>query len=246
MSEIRTNEAAAAANLEASVAAAKVARLQLSYTVIRAPFSGIVGARLVFPGSSVKTNDTVLAVVNRDHPLLVSFSIPERQLPQLRTAMKVSKTREEGLRVDVSLPDDKTRHYTGEAFFIDNAVDTATGTIVMKARLANDDESLTPGRFVNVSLLLDTLKNAVTVPDEAVQQGPDGKFLYVVKDDMSVDMRGIEIVASDDGTTAVGKDLRADETVVTDGQLRLAPGARIKAAESPAELGKTPAASPAK
>lgn len=247
VNEIRTNEAAASANLKASAAAEQVARLQLSYTTIRAPFSGVVGARLVFPGSSVKINDTVLAVVNRDHPLLVSFSVPEKHLPQIRAAMGAAKSRSESLRVDISLSGDKSRHYSGEAFFMDNAVDTTTGTILLKARLPNDKESLTPGQFVNVALRLDTLENAVTVPDEAVQQGPDGKFLYVVKDDLRVDMRQIETLASEAGVAAISKGLQAGETVVTDGQLRLAPGTRIAPSGSPEDSGKKPTVtSPAK
>ena len=223
VNDIRTNEAAAAANLRASRAAAEVLRLQLSYATIRAPFTGVVGARLVFPGSAVKINDTTLAVVNRVRPLLVSFSVPEKHLPRLRSAMKAG-----GMKVDISLPGDTSQHIDGEVRFLDNAVDTATGTILMKATVANDDEKLTPGQFLNVILLLDTLVDAVTVPNEAVQQGADGNFTYVVKDDNSVEIRKIEIAASDEGVTAIRAGLKAGETVVTDGQLRLAPGVKVR------------------
>lgn len=238
VNDVRTNEAAAAANLRASKAAVEVARLQLSYAVIRAPFSGVVGARLVFPGSSVKINDTTLAVVNRIRPLLITFSIPEKHLPRLRAAM--ASAAGSRMKVDVSLPSDASQHYEGEVHFLDNAVDAATGTIQMKAVLANDDEKLTPGQFLNVTLLLDTLSGAVAIPNEAVQQGAEGNFVYVVKDDHSTEVRAIVVAASDGGFTAIAKGLRAGETVVTDGQLRLAPGVKVK--QRDAAEGKTPPA----
>lgn len=223
VNDVRTNEAAAQANLRASKAAVDVARLQLSYTEIRAPISGVIGARLVFPGSSVKTNDTLLAVINRVQPLRVSFPVPEKHLPRLREAMQSG-----GLKVEASLPNDATRRFSGAVRFIDNAVDTTTGTILVKAELDNDDELLTPGQFLNVSLVLNTLSNAVTVPNEAVQQGADGNFLYVVGSDSTVEMRRIETASADAVATAVAKGLSIGETVVTDGHLRLTPGAKVK------------------
>ena len=241
VNDVRTNEAAAAANLRASKAAVDVARLQLSYATIRAPFDGVVGARLVFPGSSVKINDTTLAVVNRIRPLLVTFAIPEKHLPRLRTAMAAAA--DQRMKVDVSLPNDTAQHYDGKVNFLDNAVDAATGTIQMKAVLANDDEKLTPGQFLNVTLLLDTLSGAVAIPNEAVQQGADGNFVYVVKDDQSTEVRAIVTAATDAGFTAVAKGLSAGETVVTDGQLRLAPGVKVKRRD--ADGSKTPPAAAA-
>ncbi len=224
VNEVRTNAATATANLRASQAAEDVARLQASYTAIRAPFDGIVGARVVFPGSAVKVNDTVLAVVNRVRPLLVSFSVPEKHLTRLRAALKAGPA----LKADVTLPSDGARHYSGDVRFIDNAVDAASGTILLKATLANEDETLTPGQFVNVTLLLETLDNAVSVPREAVQQGADGNFVYVLKDDDRVDVRKVETAAASDGMVAIAKGLALGETVVTDGQLRLSPGAKVK------------------
>lgn len=232
VNEVRTNEAAATANLRASKAAAEVLRLQTSYTAIRAPFDGIVGARVVFPGSSVKTNETALAVVNRVRPLLVSFSVAEKHLPLLRAAIESGQSSGQssgqGMKADITLPSDEKAHFAGTVHFLDNAVDATTGTILMKARLSNDDEKLTPGQFVNVALLLDTLPHAVVVPKEAVQQGAEGNFIYVVKDDNSVEVRKVEIAAADSGMAAIGKGLQVNETVVTDGQLRLTPGSKIK------------------
>lgn len=227
LNEVRTNQAAAAANLRASRAAEDVARLQASYAAIRAPFDGVVGARVVFPGSAVKTNDTVLAVVNRVRPLLVSFSVPEKHLPLLRAAIAAGKVMHAG----VTLPGNGSRHYVGKVHFLDNAVDASSGTILMKASLPNDDETLTPGQFLNVTLLLETLANAVTVPREAVQQGADGNFVYVVNDDSRVNVRKVDTAAASDGMVAIGKGLEVGETVVTDGQLRLAPGVKVKVRE---------------
>ena len=223
VNDTRTNEAAALANLRASRAAVEVARLQLSYSEIRAPISGVIGARLVSPGSSVKTNDTTLAVINRVQPLRVSFPVPEKHLPRLREA-----TQSGGLKVDANLPNDASRRISGEVRFIDNAVDPTTGTILVKAEFDNTDEQLTPGQFLNVSLILNTLTGAVTVPNEAVQQGAEGNFLYVVGGDSAVEMRRIETAASDAVATAVVSGLSIGETVVTDGHLRLTPGAKVR------------------
>ena len=240
VNDIRTNEAAAAANLKASQAAAEVARLQLSYTTIRAPITGIVGARLVFPGSSVKINDTTLAVVNRASPLLVAASIPEKHLPRLRAAMKSG-----GMQVDVSIPNDRQQSFKGTVRFIDNAVDPATGTILMKAEIPNTDEKLTPGQFLNLSLILETLKDASTIPNEAVQQGAEGNYVYVVNEDGTVTNRNVQVLAAYEGYSAIGKGVELGETVVTDGHLRLTPGAKVKTKSPEDASKKEPSESPA-
>ena len=223
VNDIRTNEAAATANQKASSAAAEVARLQLSYTTIRAPISGMIGARLVFPGTSVKINDTVLAVVNRPNPLLVAAPIPEKHLPRLRAAMKNG-----GMPVEVSVPNDRNQSFRGTVRFIDNAVDTATGTILLKAEIPNPDEKLTPGQFLNLSLILETLKEAVTVPSEAVQQGAEGNYVYIAKEDGTVENRNVQVLATHGGYSALGTGVQLTDTVVTDGHLRLTPGAKIR------------------
>lgn len=228
VNEVRTNAAAAAATLKADQATRELARLQLSYAAIRAPISGVVGARLVFPGSTVKINDTALAVVNRVDPLYVAFAVPERHLQALRRALSQGP-----LGVQVSLPGGKDAVFEGKARFIDNAVDAATGTIQVKALLDNRSARLTPGQFLNVSMVLDRLDDAVLVPNEAIQQGADGNFLYAVKADDTVELRKLEIVASHSGMTAIGKGVAAGETVVTDGQLRLTPGAAVHSKQPP-------------
>jgi len=225
VNEVRTIEAAATATVRADQASLELARRQVSYTTIRAPFDGVVGARLVFPGSAVKLNDTILAVVNRVRPLYISFAIPEQHLPRLRAALAEGS----GMRASISLPGDATQRLAAPVTFLDNAVDTATGTVQMKAVLENRDEALTPGQYLNVSLTLATRRGPVRVPSEAVQQGPEGKLLYVVRDDNTVEPRTIEVNAGYRGLTAIGKGVAAGETVVTDGQLRLAPGTRVQA-----------------
>ncbi|MDR3300719.1 MAG: efflux RND transporter periplasmic adaptor subunit [Candidatus Accumulibacter sp.] len=221
VNDVRTSEATAAADLRASRAAVDVARLQLSYATIHAPIAGIVGARLVFPGSGVKTGDITLVVINNIRPLLVSFAVSEKYLPLLRAAR-----RNGDLKADITEPGDASRHFEGNVRFIDNTVDTSTGTIQLKAELPNADEALMAGQFLNIALVLDTLKQAICVPGEAIQQGPEGNYLYVLKADGSVDLRRVETLAAQDGITAVRGNVKAGDTVVTEGQLRLTQGAK--------------------
>lgn len=235
VNEMRSNEAALSATRRADQAALELARSQLSYTSIRAPFAGVVGAKLVFPGATVKANDTGLAVINRVQPLYVGFALPEKYLPRLRAAQ--AKADKAGLTVSVNLPGERQTTFTGKVRFVDNTVDAATGTILLKALFENRNEALMPGQFLNLTLNLDTLDNVVAVPSEAIQQGPDGAFVYVVEAEDKVAVRKIEVGASHAGATAVLKGIAADETVVTDGQLRLTPGAKVVA--------KKPAAAPA-
>lgn len=244
VNEVRTAEAAAQATLRADQAAVELARLQVSYATIRAPFAGVVGARLVFPGTAVKTNDTALAVVNRVRPLYVTFSVPEKHLPKLRAALAAGP-----LHASVSLPGNREQrgnepHFDAQISFIDNAVDVTTGTIQMKARLDNQDEKLTPGQFLKVAMALDTLSGAVVVPAEAVQQGPEGNFLYAVREDRSVEVRKIAVLTTYRGLAAIGKGVAAGETVVTDGQLRLKPGATVQVKSPAPEAGAEPAKAP--
>ena len=229
VNDIRTNEATAAANLRASKAAMEVARLQMSYATIRAPITGIVGARLVFPGSAVKANDVALAVINRVRPLLVSFSVPEKHLSQIRAVR-----RDGVLNVDITEPSNASQHFEGTVRFVDNTVDVSTGTILLKAELPNQDETLMPGQFLNVSLVLGTLKQAVSVPSNAVQQGSEGSYLYVIKEGRA-DLRPVETLASHDGFTAVRGEVQAGDIIVTDGHLRLTPGARAKIRDDAAD-----------
>lgn len=230
---------AAEATVKADQAALDLARLQLGYTVIRAPFAGLVGARLVFPGSAVKMNETELAVVNRVQPLYVSFAVPEKYLPQLRVRLAAGT-----LGVSVRIPGEAGPGLSGELGFLDNAVDTASGTIRMKARLANRDGHLTPGQFLDVSLVLDTLRDVVTVPAEAVQQGPEGNFVYVLETELSVRQQAVDLVLTREGRAALGGGLAAGQTVVTDGHSRLSPQARVKIREATPQANAPQVAAP--
>ena len=220
LNEVRTNLAAQDAAVNGSQAALDLARNQLDYATLRAPFAGIVGARLVYPGSAVKVNDTALAVVNRIRPLNISFAVAEKYLPRLQQAIKG------GVMTMVVAVPGSDRRYEGRASFLDNAVDTSTGTIRMKAQVANEDESLTAGQFLNVSLVLETRRDAVTVPAEAVQQGPEGNYVFVIKEGVA-EMRRVSVIATRNGFAAIEKGLEIGEMVATDGQLRLTPGAPV-------------------
>jgi multidrug efflux system membrane fusion protein len=221
--EMRTNEEAAAATVHADQATLDLTRLQLSYTRITAPFAGVAGAKLVYPGAAVKVNDTALAVLNRVQPLYVSFAMPEKHLPAIRTAQARGV-----LKVTVGVPGDKQTAVEGKVVFLDNTVDSATGTLRMKAEIANADGKLTPGQFLNVNLHLDTLHDAVVVPAEAVQQGPEGSFVYVLTPEGGAKMRKVEIAQVRDAQAAIAKGLASGETVLTDGFSRLTPGAKVK------------------
>ena len=234
VSEVKTFLDAQEGTVRASQAALDLARLQLGYATLRAPIGGVVGARLVSPGTAVKTNDTPLAVINRLRPLYVAFAVPEKYLPRLQAGLRAG-----ALKVTVTVPG-AAQTYLGEAKFLDNAVDPATGTILMKAVLPNADESLTPGQFLNVGIVVDTLHAAVTVPAEALQQGQDGSFVFVVAADGTAQPRHVEVAAVQGGTAAIAQGLQAGETVVTDGHLRLSVGTRVKSREA----GKPAAAKP--
>ena len=227
VSEMRTAAAATEATARADAAAVELSRLQLSYATIKAPFAGVVGAKLVFPGAAVKVNETTLAVVNRVRPLYVGFAVPEKYLPLLKAGMGSAK---KSMKAAISLPDGSA--WEGDVRFLDNGVDVATGTIQLKAIVSNDDEKLAPGQFVGVSLVLDTLKDAVVIPAEAVQQGAGGSFLYVAKEDSTVEMRKIRTASVQKQFAIIAEGLAGGETVVTEGHLRLTPGARIKSADA--------------
>jgi len=233
--EVKTAAEAQESTVKAAQASVDLARLQLGYTTVRAPIAGVVGARLVAPGAAVKINDTVLAVINRRQPLYVSFAVPEKHLPRLRAGIRGGN-----LKVAVTVPGGGGPGHAGTARFLDNAVDTATGTIQLKAVLPNADEALTPGQFLNVGIVLDTLHDVVTIPAEALQQGQDGSFVFVVTAEGVAQPRPVEVAAVQSGTAAIAKGLAAGETVVTDGQLRLAAGTRVQSKDA----GKAVAAPP--
>lgn len=230
--EMRSNAAAAAATVKADEAAVENTRLQLEYCRITAPISGRTGGLLVHAGNVVKANDDKpLLVINQVQPIYVTFAVPESALPQIQARSAGRK-----LNVTAAPPDSPGNAQTGELTFLDNAVDPATGTIALKATFANASRALWPGQFANVVLTLSTEPKAIVVPSQAVQTGQAGQYVYVVKNDLTVESRPVTIARTHGALAIVAKGLSAGERVVTDGQLRLAPGAavQIKATEGKA------------
>ena len=219
----RTSVAALEATLAAHRATIENAKVQLQYATIRAPISGRTGALMVNAGNLVRANDqTPLVTINQVTPIYVSFAFPEALLADLRRYMARGS-----LQVEARPAQGEGPVATGRVTFVDNAVDQTTGTIKIKGTFPNDDRWLWPGQFVNVVVRLATESAAIVVPSVAVQTGPEGSYVYLVKADETVEMRPVA-VARVAGTETVIKDgIAAGDTVVTDGHLRLVPGSRI-------------------
>ena len=218
---------AEAASLEASVAADRAAiedaRLQLAWTRIASPITGRTGSLLAHAGDLVRANESQpLLVIHQIEPIDVSFTLPERELARLRQALAAGP-----LPVQASPEGPAATVESGRLSFIDNAVDTTTGTIRIKATFANTAHSLWPGQFVTVSITLATLENATVVPGAAVQTGQQGTFVFVARADGTAEMRPVKTGISFEGLTVISEGLQAGETVVVDGQMRLFPGARL-------------------
>jgi len=219
----RASVAALEATLAADRAAVENAKVQLQYATIRAPISGRTGALMVTAGNLVRANDqTPLVTINQVTPIYVSFAFPEALLSDLRRYLAQGS-----LRVEARPASGDGPRAIGRITFVDNAVDQTTGTIKIKGTFPNEDRGLWPGQFVNVVVRLTTESAAIVVPSIAVQTGPDGYYVYLVKADETVELRPVT-VARLAGTETVIKDgLTAGDTVVTDGHLRLVPGSRV-------------------
>ena len=213
---------AATGTVAADKAAITNALLNLEFCQIRSPIDGKAGGLQAYAGNVVKAPDDVLLTINQIHPIYVQFAVPEQYLPEIKEQM-AGQT----LKVTVTFENMVGPPPQGELTFVDNAVDMTTGTIQLKATFPNEDNSLWPGQFVNVTLTLSELTNAVVVPSQAVQVGQNNQFIYVVKADQTVEMRPVKTGITFDGDTVVENGLAAGETVVTDGQLQLAPGVKV-------------------
>jgi multidrug efflux system membrane fusion protein len=215
----------ARASVENDRIAIETAQLNLDYCRISSPVSGRAGNLLVHQGNLIAANSAnPLVTIHRLEPIWVSFGVPEQHLPAIRSSAEHST-----LSVSVSLQDNPAQKARGTLSVIDNSVDTATGTVRLKATFDNHDRRLWPGQFVDASLTLATENNAVLVPSEAVQPGLRGQIVYVVKPDQTVEARTVTVGPVRAGRVLIDKGIEAGETVVTDGQLRLVPGARIRA-----------------
>lgn len=210
------------AAISADNAAVENAKLNLQYTHIKAAVSGRTGALLVHVGALVRSADTTpLVVINQVVPAYVSFALPASLLERIHAQQARAALQTEASAPGAAAPS------PGTVTFIDNSVDQATDTIRLKATFPNKDHRLWPGLFVDVSLRLSVEQHAIVIPDSAVQPGQKGNFVYVVKDDKSVEARPVTVGWLDQGDTVITSGLKAGETVVTDGQLRLSPGARV-------------------
>ena len=214
---------AAQATVQADQAAVDEARLNREYCEIRSPIDGRAGKRKVDIGNIVSANATQLLSIQRQDPIYVDFTIPERTLADVRAY------RDKGtLQVEARFADNPAKRRLGTFDFLDNGVQQGSGTVRVRALLDNKDRLFWPGQFVNVRLLLDVLPNAVLVPAEAVQIGQSGPFVFVVKADSTVELRKIQTGQRQEEAVAVTKGLAAGETVVVTGQISLAPGAYVK------------------
>lgn len=219
---ISTQAAALEATVGADRAAVENAKVQLDYATITAPIDGRTGLLQVHPGNLVRANDTTpIVTINKITPVYVSFAVPEGQLPELKRYMARGS-----LTVVAQAPEDDSPS-TGKITFIDNAVDQTTGTIKVKGTFPNSDRRLWPGQFVNVTVTLTSDPTAVVVPSVAVQNGQQGQYVFVVKADQTVELRPVTVARANSDETVIKTGVKAGETVVTDGQLRLTPGARI-------------------
>jgi multidrug efflux system membrane fusion protein len=227
--QVLANAAALEAALRADEAAVENAKLALKYCTIRSPISGTVGELKVHQGNLIKANDNdkPMVIIRQLSPIYISFAIPERNLPDLKKYMAVRK-----LEVEAAIPGAELQPVRGELAFMENAVDGSTGTIQLKAIFANEDKMLWPGQFVNVRLTLASQPNAVVLPSQAIQTGQEGQFVFVIKPDLTVEYRLVSVGRAMNGEIVIEKGIAPGEKVVTDGQLRLAPGSSVNIVEN--------------
>ena len=212
------------ATVQADQVAVQNAKLMLSYCYIHAPISGRTGNLLAHMGNMIKADaDTAMLVINQIQPIYVSFAIPQQNLPEIRRYMAKKK-----IPVEALIAGEENNPETGELTFVNNTVDTSTGTFQCKATYANPHKRLWPGLFVNVIVKLATQPNAILVPSQAVQTRQEGEFVFVIKPDHTVEVRPVETGRTIDNDVIITKGLKPGEQVVTDGQLRLVPGAKVQ------------------
>ncbi len=217
---------------DALVATVQADKLNLEYCEIRAPIDGRTGGLQFHEGNVVKSPDDVLLTINQIQPIYAAFAVAERYLPEVQKQMRAHT-----VNVTASFESMVGEPPRGELSFVDNSVDPTTGTILLKATFPNTDGRLWPGQFVQIALQLDELTNAVVIPSQAVQTGQNGQFVFIVKTDKTVEARPVKPGVTVNGETSILSGLSLGETVVTDGQLRLAPGVAVSDKTSAA---KTP------
>jgi membrane fusion protein, multidrug efflux system len=218
------NVASLAAQVQADQAAIESAKVQLAYTTIRSPLTGRAGFRLVDPGNIVHANDqTGMLTITQLQPISVVFTAPEQQLPAVSEALKAGP-----LKVTAYSSDGRKQLAEGTLKLIDNQVDTASGTIRLKASFGNPDNALWPGLSVSTRLLLRTVDNAVVISDRAVQRGPNGLYAYVVTPNSKAELRDIEVARIEADQALIEKGLSPGERIVVSGQYRVQPGGPVE------------------
>jgi multidrug efflux system membrane fusion protein len=222
--QIRTNAAALEATVNADKALVENANLQLKYCYIYSPINGRTGNLIANEGNLIKANaDNPMVTINQIQPIYVTFSVPEQYLNEIKKYMADGK-----LNVEAFISKEDVMPEQGVLTFIDNTVDMATGTIKLKGTFANKVKRLWPGQFVNVLLTLTMQPNAIVIPSQAVQAGQSGVYVFVIKSDLTAESRPVVVARSLDGESVIEKGLKPGEKVVTDGQLRLVPGAKVE------------------
>ena len=211
------------ATIRADEAEVQTAKLNLEYCTIYSPIDGRTGAVMVKPGNLIQASDVTIVVINRVAPVGVRFAIPQQYLPDIKREMAKGP-----LRVTATVPNNPGPVEKGTLNFVDNAVDMTTGTIHLRARFANGQNRLWPGLFVNTVLTLSQQTGATVVPVEAISSGQQGSFVYVLKENNTVEARPVVSRRTVQNEAVIEKGLQPGETIVTDGQVRLVPGARVE------------------
>jgi multidrug efflux system membrane fusion protein len=221
--QVAANFHGAQASVSANEAATQQARINLGYTTIRSPINGRAGKVMLSEGNMVKANDTLaMVVINQVAPIYVAVAVPEQYLNEIRARQKKAPLR-------MQTEPEKGKVATGKLAFVDNAVDVATGTIKLRGIFANEDRQLWPGQFVNAWVTLREEENALVVPTQALQTGPNGQYVYVVKADASAELRPVQVARTEGVDTVLVGGLKPGETVVVDGASRIVPGSKVSA-----------------
>jgi multidrug efflux system membrane fusion protein len=229
--QIQANAAAMEATVNADKAVVENAHLQLKYCFIYSPINGRTGYLQSDEGNLIKENaDNPMVVINQIQPIYVSFSLPEEYLAEIKKYTSSGKVKVEVFTKREDHPEE------GALTFIDNAIDISTGMIRLKATFPNKEKRLWPGQFVDAAMTLTTEPNAIIAPSQALQTGQTGQYVFVIKNDLSVEARPVVISRTIDGEAVVEKGLQPGEKVVTDGQLLLVPGAKVEIKSSPQKV----------
>jgi multidrug efflux system membrane fusion protein len=223
LEQVQANAGALEGTVKADEAQVANLQTQLSYTTIRAPIDGRIGTVRLKVGNTVQSNGSPLTTLNQMRPIYVSFAVPQSDLGRIQEAMAKGP-----VKVTASAPDSGEPEATGEIAYIENAIDSASNTLPIKAKFANGDDRLWPGQFVNVVVTLRVDPEALVVPSEAVQTGQQGFYVYVIKPDMTAELRTVSITPAGNNQTVITKGVAKGEKVVTTGQLRLKNGTKVR------------------